>query len=112
MSYAAGQGLNAIDSCHSIGEDPYLKRNGSDHMDECPHTHLMIITERDKRLRCRFCHLTIKANELEHGYCPECFESSGLKRDDFEEVGPLGGGATLYRCEDCGVRLTPFNAQP
>jgi Zn finger protein HypA/HybF involved in hydrogenase expression len=69
----------------------------------------MIITESSNRLRCRHCHLTLKAEELEGGYCPECLAVSGRKRDDFEKI-ETTGKMTQYRCEDCGARLTPVGA--
>jgi hypothetical protein len=40
---------------------------------------------------------------LNNNYCPECFEVSGKKRYDFEEVKNLKIESTKYRCEDCGM---------
>ena len=72
-------------------------------MDSCKHRYLELLPERKKRLRCRHCHLTITADELSDGYCPECFESQGRKRYDFEELKPIKTGKVRYRCETCGV---------
>ncbi|MEJ2154471.1 MAG: hypothetical protein P8X96_03995 [Desulfobacteraceae bacterium] len=80
-------------------------------MQKCRHAHLIVIRDVGQRLRCRFCHLTLKPDELVHGYCPECFESAGQKRDAFDEVPKSGQGETRYRCEDCGVVLNPFNVK-
>jgi rubredoxin len=49
--------------------------------------------------------LTIDLNELRNRYCPECFEVTGKKRSDFEEVDELKMAITQYRCEDCGVLI-------
>jgi predicted RNA-binding Zn-ribbon protein involved in translation (DUF1610 family) len=54
-------------------------------------------------LRCRHCHLTITADELQGRYCPECFEVYGMKRDHFEEVLAVDQEKTRYQCEECGV---------
>jgi hypothetical protein len=43
--------------------------------------------------------LTIKAQELNLKYCPECFENSGKRRADFEKIET--GTNIRYRCEDC-----------
>jgi len=59
--------------------------------------------ENGKKLRCRHCHLTISAEELGTGDCPECFERDGIKRYDFEEISAPGLKKTQYRCEDCGA---------
>ena len=74
-------------------------------MNDCRHTHLLLITENLTRLRCRHCHLTIKADELEDGYCPECYEKSGRKHTDFDEIIPPQADSVRYRCEDCGAML-------
>ncbi|NOY39333.1 MAG: hypothetical protein GXO95_03660 [Nitrospirae bacterium] len=47
--------------------------------------------------------MTIKADELGGGYCPECYEINGSKRVDFEEVTAEETGRARYRCEDCGL---------
>lgn len=70
-------------------------------MSDCPHTHLVLLPESRKRLRCRHCHLTLAAEELQGGYCPECFDTSGERRYDFEAVETAED--TRYRCEGCGV---------
>ena len=71
--------------------------------DACPHHHLLLLPQPTKRLRCQDCHLTINANELTRGYCPECFEVRGKKRYAFEEVPEVNATTAHYRCEDCGV---------
>jgi predicted RNA-binding Zn-ribbon protein involved in translation (DUF1610 family) len=70
----------------------------------------MVIKKNFKRLRCRHCHLTLMKNELPGDYCPECFETTGKKYDDFEEVHLTQEGAGSFRCEDCGEMLTPLNS--
>lgn len=77
-------------------------------MNECRHQNVTVIVEDENRLRCRHCHLTIKASEMTTGYCPECFETDGKKRDDFDEMVSIGRTSTHYRCEDCGVVLKPL----
>ncbi len=78
-------------------------------MDACSHSNIVVVMEGLQRLRCRHCHLTLKPDELVHGYCPECYETDGRKRDDFEEIPDTGGNTPSYRCEDCGAALTPSN---
>jgi hypothetical protein len=76
----------------------------------CNHTTLELLPEPKKRLRCRSCHLTIGVEELGEGYCPECFEVSGNKQYEFEELGPLSGAVVMYRCEQCGVIIPTAGA--
>ena len=72
-------------------------------MSACQHSKLELMPSRKRTVRCRRCHLTLDAEELGEDACPECFESSGVRHYEFEEIeGPPGGGAT-YRCEECGV---------
>lgn len=70
-------------------------------MSACKHSNLALLPQTVQRLRCRQCNLTIKADELEFDYCPECFEVSGKKRYDFEPVKSVP--KTQYRCESCGA---------
>jgi len=77
-------------------------------MNGCRHLNLVVIANSAERLRCRNCHLTIRADELGDGYCPECFEASGRKRYDFDVHISEESGMTRYRCEDCGVMLSPY----
>ena len=70
-------------------------------MEHCDHNKLVLITENESRLRCRHCNLTIKANELGGGYCPECYEESGVRRSDFEEIPAESSDIARYRCEKC-----------
>lgn len=72
-----------------------------DPMTICDHSKLVLITENESRRRCRHCNLTIKADELDGGYCPECYEESGVRRYDFEEVPAEPSGGVRYRCEKC-----------
>ena len=74
---------------------------------DCKHTRLVLLKEKHNRLRCRHCHLTIAADELGSGYCPECFESTGQRRYDFDPVETPDSGAARYRCEDCGL-IIPY----
>ena len=69
---------------------------------ECAHQQLVLLVEPTTRLRCRHCHLTISAEELSGGACPECYERSGRRRKDFEEIA-LKAGPPQYRCEGCGI---------
>jgi predicted RNA-binding Zn-ribbon protein involved in translation (DUF1610 family) len=64
---------------------------------------LELLPQPKKRLRCRHCHLTIAQDDLKEGYCPECFDSSGVKQYEFEEVAAERNEIVHYRCEDCGV---------
>jgi ribosomal protein L44E len=43
--------------------------------------------------------LTIKEEELNNNYCPECYESSGKKHAEFEVIETKEN--IRYRCEDC-----------
>jgi len=72
-------------------------------MRECTHKNLVLIKVAENKLRCKHCHLTISAEELDEGYCPECYEESGKKRYDFETIEPASQEVTKYRCEDCGT---------
>lgn len=76
-------------------------------MTDCPHTEIVLIPPATGRVRCRHCHLTITAEDLAGGYCPECFEVSGQKRYDFDDVSEKTDGKARYRCETCGVMLNP-----
>jgi Zn finger protein HypA/HybF involved in hydrogenase expression len=72
-------------------------------MPECRHKNLVLIREASGKLRCRHCHLTLTAEELNNSYCPECYEASGKKRFDFEAITVEQKKTTRYRCEDCGI---------
>lgn len=72
-------------------------------MNECTHRNLLLLTPPKDRIRCRHCHLTIKRDELERRWCPECYEADGIKRTDFEEVSEAESKGVAYRCEDCGL---------
>ncbi|MBN2688778.1 MAG: hypothetical protein JXR85_11485 [Deltaproteobacteria bacterium] len=72
-------------------------------MTSCRHLTLVLLPEQKNMLRCRHCHLTINADELNNRYCPECFEEHGRKCYDFEEVEATGTKRIRYRCEQCGV---------
>ena len=75
-------------------------------MAACKHTTLELIPERKSTVRCKHCHLTMSADELDDGYCPECFDGSGAKRYDFESISNASGNVVRYRCEECGVIIT------
>jgi predicted RNA-binding Zn-ribbon protein involved in translation (DUF1610 family) len=72
-------------------------------MKSCSHNNLLLLPVAKKKMRCKYCHLTIKADELGKSFCPECFETGSDKRYDFEEVVEAETGVQRYRCEDCGV---------
>ena len=71
-------------------------------MSDCMHRQLVLVRDTHARIRCRHCHLTIKATDLSGRYCPECFETTHTKRYDFDEVVPVDSGIVYYRCEACG----------
>ena len=79
-------------------------------MRDCRHRNLIVLKKSLTRLRCCKCHLTLMKDELTDAYCPECFEATGKKYDDFEEIRLAGEEVGNFRCEDCGVMLTPLNA--
>lgn len=70
---------------------------------DCRHQELVLLPQPEIRLRCRHCHLTIGQEELAEGHCPECYETYGLKRRDFEPLEPEGDGKVRYCCEKCGA---------
>ena len=72
-------------------------------MSSCHHGTLELLPERKTTLRCRYCHLTIAGEELGDGFCPECFETSGRKLYEFEQVAATEGSSARYRCEECGA---------
>ena len=72
-------------------------------MTECNHQTLVLLPDTRQKLQCRHCHLTIMADELGDGYCPECYEIDGWKRSDFESVVTSGTEKTRYRCEECHI---------
>lgn len=72
-------------------------------MTSCRHVTLFLLPEKKDMLRCRKCHLTIKADEIGKGYCPECFERDGTKHYDLEELAAEKSVTARYRCEDCGA---------
>ena len=72
-------------------------------MISCNHTTLELLPKRKKTLRCLHCHLTIAGEELGDGFCPECFETYGSKRYEFEEMETGEREVARYRCEECGA---------
>lgn len=70
---------------------------------ECLHETLLLLPATPKK-RCIHCHLTLSTDELGDGPCPECLESSGKRRTDFEDA-PGDGGSASYICNDCGVPI-------
>lgn len=71
-------------------------------MATCEHKNLVLIKKPEKKLRCRHCYLSIAPEELESDFCPECFETDGIKRREFDEISEEKGKADSYRCESCG----------
>lgn len=45
----------------------------------------------------------MSADELGDGYCPECFDGTGVKHFDFESLSTTASTVARYRCEECGV---------
>ncbi len=74
-------------------------------MNACQHKNLVLLVESKDRLRCRRCHLTIRGEELTVRYCPECYETTGAKRYDFEPVAEPAVRKIQYRCEDCSILI-------
>jgi rubrerythrin len=72
-------------------------------VERCHHNNLELLPAAREKLRCRHCHLTVAADELSDGFCPECFDTSGARRYDFEPVAASNAAAARYRCEDCGA---------
>jgi len=48
----------------------------------------------------------MKSDELRARYCPECYETTGTKRGDFEKVPEAAVPKIQYRCEDCGILIS------
>ncbi len=71
-------------------------------MASCQHVNLELLPIRKRTMRCRRCHLTMDGAELGDGHCPECFETTGVRRYDFEQL-DSGGDVVTYRCEECGA---------
>ena len=71
-------------------------------MSACPHLQLVLVRDTHARLRCRHCHLTIKAADLPTRYCPECFETTHTSGTILTS-GAVDSGIVYYRCETCGV---------
>jgi len=69
----------------------------------CTHKTLVLMKEAGAKLRCRTCHLVIRADELDGGCCPECYELRRERCRDFEPVSREQDGVTRYRCEGCGA---------
>ena len=47
--------------------------------------------------------MTIDVDELGDGCCPECFETDGERRYDFEEMETAKKETARYRCLECGI---------
>ena len=75
-------------------------------MPRCRHQNLVLIAPKGTKMRCRHCHLSIDEEELADGFCPECYETRGVKRRDFEAVEPEDDGTVRYSCEKCGAIIT------
>ena len=100
---AATVGLDkeSDDSIPKIGYAPIEGR-----VTECKHTKLTFVEESsERRVRCQHCHLTITDSELAGGYCPECYETAGVKRYAFDRVPPAAKGPQRLRCEDCALLI-------
>jgi hypothetical protein len=75
-------------------------------MPRCKHETLVLLAPASKKRRCRHCHLTIGEEELDKGYCPECYEAYGVKRRDFEAIEADEKADSRYSCEKCGAIIT------
>jgi len=76
-------------------------------MTSCEHKNLVLIKKPEGRLRCRHCYLTISDEELESDFCPECWETNGVRRRDFEKIVEKDRDTDSYRCEECGILVEP-----
>jgi predicted RNA-binding Zn-ribbon protein involved in translation (DUF1610 family) len=74
-------------------------------MTSCRHKNLYLLPGPEKKLRCTHCHLTINKGELEADYCPECWETRGIRNRNFEEVARDKNNIDIYRCEKCGILI-------
>jgi Zn finger protein HypA/HybF involved in hydrogenase expression len=72
-------------------------------MSACRHTTLELLPERRSTVRCKHCHLTLSADEIGDGFCPECFDGTRVKRYDFESLSSGSASVVRYRCEECGA---------
>jgi predicted RNA-binding Zn-ribbon protein involved in translation (DUF1610 family) len=72
-------------------------------MTACMHDKLEVLPRVKERLRCTRCHLTISREEIGDGHCPECYEETGMRHREFEEVEEAGEEKARFRCEDCGA---------
>ena len=75
-------------------------------MSECKHNKLVLLPPRGRKVRCRYCHLTIDEAELADGYCPECYEVDGVRRSDFESIETKDADNIQYKCETCGAIIS------
>ncbi|MFP3928911.1 MAG: hypothetical protein ACLFUP_08405 [Desulfobacteraceae bacterium] len=73
-------------------------------MESCRHRKLVLVDPEPAKLRCRRCNLTIRREDLDGDYCPECLEERGERHSDWEELEP-GPVKPRYRCEDCGALI-------
>lgn len=73
-------------------------------MSDCSHATLVLVESRPRK-RCVHCHLTLSADELGDGSCPECLEARGERRSDFEDVSQEGATHPGYFCDDCGAMV-------
>jgi predicted RNA-binding Zn-ribbon protein involved in translation (DUF1610 family) len=75
-------------------------------MAECKHAALELLPEPKGKVRCQRCNLTISPEDLGDGFCPECFDSAGVKHYGFEPVSNATDKGVRYRCEECGAIIT------
>jgi len=75
-------------------------------MSECTHQKLVLLAPQGKKVRCRYCHLTIDEADLVDGFCPECYEVHGVRRSDFEPIEAKSDNDTQYSCETCGAIIS------
>lgn len=72
---------------------------------DCRHKELVLLDSKGKKFRCMHCHLTIDEDELEDGFCPECYEVYGVRRRDFELLKREHESQEEYCCERCGLLI-------
>jgi hypothetical protein len=64
---------------------------------------LRLVTDTNRKVRCRYCHLVITEGELGGNCCPECLAVHKVSRRDFEKIVFAESGNVRYCCEGCGA---------
>ena len=79
-------------------------------MNQCRHSNIALLPGSESRLKCDYCHLTITADELKEGYCPECFEDLSEKLSNFGFL--VGWGDSPGRILETLLLLQDILEQP